>query len=145
MGRCCNSIVVDAPISEVWRTIRDFHDMAWATGVVSSITNPGTVPGDQAGARRILNGVFEETLLSLHDPTRSFSYRVDDGPGPLARGTVREYIGRVQLLPVTENATTFVIWESTFESPDDRAICEMCNPIYQGLLVAMRDHFAKAE
>ena len=145
MGRCRNSIVVEAPISQVWQTIRDFHNLEWATGVVTSMANPGTIPGDQPGARRILNGVFDETLLSLDDTDHVFSYRVDDGPGPLARGSVRNYVGRVQLLPVTENATTFVIWDSTFESPDDRAISEMCNPIYQALLVAMRDHFARDE
>lgn len=144
MGRCRNSIVVEAPISEVWQAIRDFHDLEWASGVVTSMTNPGSLPGDRPGARRILNNVFDETLLSLDDANRTFSYRVDDGPGPLARGTVRDYIGRVQLLPVTENATTFVIWESTFESPNDRAISEMCNPIYQALLVSLRDHFARA-
>jgi hypothetical protein len=142
MGKCYNSIIIDAPCEKVWQTIRDFHDLGWAAGVVTDIKVKGDLKGDEIGAKRIINDVFHETLLTLDQENRTFSYSIDDGPAPLAEGTVTNYVGSVAVSPVTENDTTFVEWQSTYESANDSEIADFCNPIYVALLAAMKEHFA---
>ena len=70
-------------------------------------------------------------------------YSIDDGPGPVARSAVKNYIGAARVLPITENNSTFVEWQSTYDSPDDAAVGELCNPIYQALLKALKKHFSE--
>jgi hypothetical protein len=142
MGKCYNSIIIDAPCEKVWQTIRDFHDLGWATGVVTDVKVKGDLKGDEIGAKRIINDVFHETLLTLDQESRTFSYSIDDGPAPLARGTFTNYVGSVAVLPVTEDDTAFVEWQSTYESANDSEIADFCNPIYVALLAAMKEHFA---
>ncbi len=142
MGKCYNSVVVDAPCDAVWHTLRNFHDLSWATGVITRVDIVGDLKSDQVGAKRILNGLFHETLLSLNDQDRSFTYRIDDGPGPVAKDAVSNYIGTAKVSPITENNTTFVEWQSTYDSPDDASVEALCNPIYQALLQALKAHFS---
>lgn len=142
MGHCYNTTVVNASVEEVWAKIRNFHDMSWASGVIDSVEDEGAKPGSHPGAKRLLNGVFHETLLVLDDKDHILSYRIDDGPGPLAQDAVTKYIGRVHLLPVTDEDTTFVEWESDFECKDEQAVEEFCNPIYQALLSSLRDNLS---
>ncbi len=142
MGKCYNSVVIDAPCEKVWQTICNFHDLGWAAGVVTSVKVEGDLKGSQIGAKRILNDAFHETLLTLDEEGRTFSYSIDDGPDPLAKGTFVDYVGSVAVSPVTENDTTFVEWQSTYESANDIAIADFCNPIYVALLAAMKEHFA---
>ena len=142
MGKCYNSVVVDASCEKVWETICDFHDLGWAAGVITDVKAVGDLKGNEVGAKRILNDAFHETLLTLDESGHTFSYSIDDGPEPLAKGTFANYVGSVRLLPVTENNTTFVEWQSTYESADDSAIADFCNPIYAALLGALKQHFA---
>ncbi|GJM10429.1 MAG: hypothetical protein DHS20C11_27050 [Lysobacteraceae bacterium] len=141
MGACYNSTVVDASLEDVWEVIRDFHDLEWAEGVVKDIEVVGEASGDQVGAQRILNGVFHETLLGMSEIDMSIQYSIDDGPGPLAEDDVDNYIGSIQLSPVTDTDCTFVEWSCNYESADDEAVGEFCNPIYQALLGALKKHF----
>ena len=143
MGKCYNSVLVNAPCETVWEALRKFHDLSWAEGVITSVDVVGDLKADQIGAKRILNGVFHETLLSLDDHDRTFMYSIDDGPGPVAKNSVENYIGAARVLPVTENNTTFVEWQSTYDSPDDAAVGELCNPIYKALLNALKKHFSR--
>lgn len=142
MGKCYNSVVINAPCNVVWKTIRNFHDMNWAKGVVTKTDVVGELEGDQIGAKRILNDLFHETLLSLDDREQTFSYSIDDGPGPVANDAVKNYVGAVRVSPITENNTTFVEWQSTYDSPNDEAVGELCNPIYQAVLQALKKHFS---
>ncbi len=142
MGRCYNSAVINAPCKAVWGTIRNFHDLTWAKGVVTKTDVVGDLKGDQIGAKRILNDAFHETLLSLDEDNHVFSYRIDDGPGPVAKDAVKIYIGTVRLLPVTENHTTFIEWQSTYKSADDCAVGELCNPLYKVLLKALQNYLS---
>jgi len=138
MGSCYNSAVVDAPIEAVWQRIRNFHHMDWAQGVIESLETVGDVPGDQVGAKRLLNGVFHETLTELDDARHTFSYTIDDGPEPISKSSVADYVGRVQLFPVTDENKTLVVWTSTYETDDPDAVAEFCNPIYTALLAALK-------
>lgn len=142
MGRCYNSAVINAPCSTVWGAIRDFHDLGWAAGVVTNTDVVGLLKGDQIGAKRILNGMFHETLLSLDDHAHTFSYRIDDGPGPVAKDAVKNDIGRVCVSPITDNNTAFVEWESSYDSADDGAVGTLCHPMYQALLHTLKKHFS---
>ncbi len=148
MGKCYNSIVVNAPADEVWQALRNFHDMSWAPNVVTGIDAVGDFRADQIGARRVLNGVFQETLLGLNDLERELVYSIDDGPGAVSREAVSNYVGRVSVKPVTAGigagngqTAAFVQWTSSYDSADDSAVGELCNPIYQALLQALQQHF----
>ena len=141
MGKCYNTIVVNAPIDEVWATVRDFHDLSWAKGVVEKTEVVGELKGNQVGAKRLLNDVFHETLRTLSDLRHLVEYSIDDGPGPVSKDQVRNYTGHVKLHEVTTDNTTFVEWTSNYDSPDSRAVGELCNPIYQALLQALKVHF----
>lgn len=142
MGKCYNSAVINAPCDKVWKTIRNFHDLTWAPGVIAKVAAVGDLKGDQIGAKRVLNDAFHETLLSLDDHERTLSYSIDDGPGPVSKNAVRNYIGRVRVSPITENNAAFIEWQSTYDSAEAAAVGEFCNPIYQALLKALKQHFS---
>jgi len=140
MGKCLNSTVVDSPIEKTWETIRSFHALEWAAPVVEQVEKVGDIGADQPGAQRVLNGVFHETLVSLDDQRRRFAYSIDDGPGPVARDAVSNYLGVVELYPVTDTGQTLVVWSSSYESDSSEAVGALCNPIYQALLAALKSH-----
>jgi hypothetical protein len=142
MGKCVNSVVVNAPVDKVWAAIRNFHDLSWATGVVEKCEVVGELGGDQIGAKRVLNDAFHETLHGLNDLDHTIQYSIDDGPGPVAKDAIRNYVGHVQLSPITTNDTTYVLWTSSYDSPNDSAVGELCNPVYQALLNALAKHLA---
>ena len=137
MGACNNNIEINSPITIVWETICDFHDMSWAPDVITSLNKVGVKSGDQVGAKRVLNDLFCETLLELNEDQFTFSYSIDDGPGPMASTEVDDYISVVKL---TESANgTLVEWNSSFESENDEQVSEFCNPIYRALLSALKE------
>ena len=86
--------------------------------------------------KRILNEAFHETLLSLDDSGRTFSYSIDDGPGPVAKENVTRYVGTVEMSTV--EGGTLVVWRSEFESGTDNEVTAFCDPIYQALLGALK-------
>ena len=142
MGKCYNSITISAPASKVWAALRNFHDMSWAEGVITSCVAVGDTPGNQVGAKRVLNDAFHETLRSIDDAERRLTYTIDDGPGPVSKEAVKNYVGEVRVAPITENDTSFVEWQSSYESADESAVGEFCNPIYFGLLTALKKSFS---
>lgn len=138
---CYNSTVVNAPIDDVWKLIADFHDLSWGEPVITKLEVIGDVPGDQVGASRVLNDLFHETLTILDADNYTFSYVITDGPEPISKETVSNYVGKVQLLPVTIDNTTFVEWTSTYESESPETVAEFCNPIYLALLAELKRGF----
>jgi hypothetical protein len=142
MGTCHNSTVVDSSIGKTWETIRNFHELDWAAPVIVQVDKVGDIDGNQPGARRVLNGVFHETLVSLDDQLLRFTYSTDDGPGPVAKESVSNYLGVVELHPVTDTGQTLVVWSSSYDSGSSEAVGELCNPIYQALLAALKSHFS---
>ena len=137
MGNCYNTLETNVPKNEVWDTICDFHDLSWAPGVVTSMKIIGNKKGNEVGAKRILNNAFHETLIKLDPDNYTFSYSIDDGPGPVAKGAVRNYVGVVKLSNCA--AGTLVEWSSSFKSANDQAVADFCNPIYQALLQALNE------
>lgn len=135
---CYNSKIVDAPVDKVWETIRDFHQLGWAKPVIETLEVVGDLKGDQLGAGRKLNGVFNETLRALDDRAKVIKYSIDQGPGPLEK--TKGYVGEVRLLPVTDSGKTFVEWTSSWEHSEG-GVKEFCDPIYVSLLGALGAHF----
>lgn len=121
---------VNASIGKVWEVMKDFHKVSWGDKVITKIDIVGEVPGTEVGAKRILNGAFHETLLSVDSQNFSFSYSNDDGPGPVSKDSVSNYVGKVSLYPITDSGKTFVEWISTYESDSDSTVGDFCNPIY---------------
>ncbi len=142
MGHCYNSCVVNASVDDVWAALRNFHNTDWAAGVLESNEPTGGAAADQIGAKRVLNGVFHETLIGLDDQYRTLQYTIDDGPGPLEAANIVRYVGSIRVLPVTIGERTFVEWQSNYQTASDADTHEFCMPIYQALLGALQAHFA---
>ena len=137
MGQTYQSIVINAPAEKVWGAIRNFHDMGWAPNVITGVGVVGDKKGNDVGAKRVLNGAFHETLLEVKDDDRTFVYSIDDGPSPVSKAEVSNYIGHVAVRPVTEGGGTFVEWSSRWER-NDKATFEFCHGIYVALLADMK-------
>ena len=135
MGSTFQEVEIRAPIDAVWKAIRDFHDLSWAPNVVTSVDIVGKKPGDKKGAGRVLNGVFHETLRTLDDMGKTFTYSIDDGPSPVSRDEVSNYVGRVLLEHMATG--TRVEWSSTWKD-NDEAAREFCHGIYVALLNDMK-------
>jgi len=137
MGKTHQTIEISAPVDQVWGTIRDFHDLSWAPNVVNNVESIGEKPGDEVGAIRVLNGVFHETLQSLDDEERTFSYSIDDGPAPVSKDDVKNYVGRVNVRQAAQGDSTVVEWSSAWQD-NDEAAAEFCHGIYVALLQDMK-------
>ena len=137
MGQTYQSVVINAPVDKVWAAVRNFHDMGWAPNVITRVDIVGSQNGDEVGAERVLNGAFRETLRELNDDDRSFTYSIDDGPSPVSKADVNNYLGRVSVRPVAEGDGTFVESSSTWKLNDESA-AEFCHSIYVALLTDMK-------
>lgn len=140
MGKTYQSITVNAPVAEVWAVVRNFHDLSWAGGIIETCKAVGDVPGTSVGARRLLNGVFHETLRAIDERERTLSYTIDDGPSPVSKNEVKDYVGTLTVYPITEEKRTFIEWKSKWQGNDEKAAA-FCGPIYVDLLGALKRHF----
>jgi len=137
MSNLTNTIEIQAQVSKVWETIRDFHDMSWAPGVITEVKKVGEKNGSEIGAQRILNDTFHETLIKLDSDGHTFSYTIDDGPDPVSSTSVQNYVGTVKLTPTGDKS--LVEWSASFDSARDNEVEDFCNPIYQALLSALKE------
>jgi len=138
---CYNSTVVNATADKVWEKLNDFHDLSWSKNVVENVEQVGEKSGDEPGAKRILNGAFHETLISIDNDSHSLSYSIDDGPGAVSKDNVNGYIGTVTVYPVTDTRSAFVEWKSEWDTEKEEGVAELCNPIYHALLQDLKAHF----
>jgi carbon monoxide dehydrogenase subunit G len=137
MGTTHQTIDIEAPADQVWQTIRNFQDLSWAPNVITNVESVGDKPGDEVGAIRVLNGVFRETLQSLDDEDKIFTYSIDDGPSPVSKEEVKNYVGRVTVRQAEQGEGTVVEWSSAWED-NDEAAAEFCHGIYVALLQDMK-------
>lgn len=135
MGSTFQEIEIKAPIDAVWKAIQNFHDLSWAPNVVTGVDIVGNKPGDKPGAGRVLNGVFHETLRTHDNMGKSFTYSIDDGPSPVSKDEVSNYVGRVLLEHMATG--TRVEWSSTWKD-NDEPVKEFCHAIYVALLNDMK-------
>jgi len=127
------SKVVNASIKEVWEKFNNFHKLPWAANVLSSVEKVGDIEANELGAKRVLNGAFHETLTRLDPGNYRVEYSIDDGPSPVSKEEVSNYIGVIQLSPAGGAGGTEVVWSSSWESNSDDAV-EFCHGIYVALL-----------
>jgi len=136
---CYHSCTVNATAGDVWATLRDFHELGWARDVLETCEPIGDAGPHEVGAQRLLNGTFKERLLELDDEQKTLRYSIDDAPGtPVASAT--DYVGRVQVRPITSDGKAFVEWSSSW-SGSEGGVAEFCSPIYQALLAELQEHF----
>ncbi len=134
------SIVVDAPIADVWSRFSDFHDFSWAPNVMTQVDKVGSIDGGSPGAKRILNNAFHETLIEINNDEYSLKYSIDDGPSPVSKEEVDNYVGVVRLSPAEDGSGTLVEWSSSWDSKVDDAV-EFCHGIYVALLGELAKSF----
>jgi hypothetical protein len=135
MGDCNNKIEINSPITEVWKTISNFHDMSWAGNVIINVSKVGDKEGTEIGARRVLNGIIYETLNNFDPNEFTFSYSIDQGSGPIS-SFVSNYNVVVNLTSL--EGGTLVEWRSSFESENDNDTTGFLNPIYSSMLKALK-------
>jgi carbon monoxide dehydrogenase subunit G len=133
MGTTHQTIEINASPDTVWQTIRNFHDLSWAPNVVAKVDKVGDKAGDEIGAGRVLNGMFHETLISLDDDRKDLSYSIDDGPSPVSKVDVKNYVGKVTVQPAAEGDGSHVEWSSSWQD-NDEAAADFCHGIYVALL-----------
>ena len=133
MGTTHQSIIVNAPADKVWSTIKNFHDFSWAPNVIISCKPVGDVSGDTAGAKRVLNDAFKETLIGVDDANRTMTYSIDDGPPPVSKDDVQNYVGNIRLTAATIDNATLVEWSSSWEGKEN-GCADFCQNIYVALL-----------
>lgn len=127
------SIEINAPIADVWSKFTDFHDLSWAPNVIANVEKVGSIDGGTPGAKRILNDAFHETLIEVDADEYLVKYSIDDGPSPVSKDEVENYIGIIKLSPGKDGSGTLVQWTSSWESKADDAV-EFCQGIYAALL-----------
>ena len=147
MIRVRRSTIIDAPVEEVWRIIRDFNGHErWHPAVAESRIEEGRA-SDEAGCVRrfrLQDGAeLREQLLSLSDRDRRLSYCILDAPLPLI-----DYVATMALKPVTDGDRTYWEWSSSFAAPEDRAdelAALVGEGIYETGFAAIRALFGQAE
>lgn len=116
MVRIRESAVIDAPVDEVWRILRDFNrHQEWHPAIAESHIENGIAP-DVVGAIRAFKlvdgGSLREQLIRLDDRNHELAYCLLEAPLPLFG-----YVATIRLKPVTDTGRTFWLWESEFNPP----------------------------
>lgn len=144
MARAHASSVINAPIEQVWKRIRDFNAMAdWHPGVARSEIE-GSKPSDQVGCVRVLTlqdgGTIREQLLEISDLGHHYSYSILEGPLPVAN-----YRATLRLRRISDGNRTFVDWSASFDPdpPEKQKEAEdfVSNGVFQGGFNALKKHF----
>lgn len=139
---CFNSIVINAPADKVWEALKSFHNLSWSKNVITKLDIIGDKKDGEVGAKRILNDAFHETLLSVNESAKKFTYSIDDGPGPVSKENVDGYIGTVEVREVSADNTSYVSWKSEWANAKEGGVADFCNPIYHALLQDLKGHFS---
>ncbi len=132
--------IIPAPVSEVWKQFSDFHAFPFSKSVITKIEKVGDKPGTEIGAKRILNDAFHETLVEYKPDEYKLSYSIDDGPSPVSKQEVANYIGVIQLSKDPEGNGTLVEWSSSWNANTEDAV-EFCHGIYVALLKELKSIF----
>jgi NADPH:quinone reductase-like Zn-dependent oxidoreductase/uncharacterized protein YndB with AHSA1/START domain len=141
------STIIDAPVDDVWRILRDFNGHErWHPAVAESRIEEGR-SGDEPGCVRRFRlqdgGELREQLLRLSDRDRLITYCIIDAPIPLI-----DYVATMVLKPVTDGNRTFWEWSSSFSVPagrEDELGALVGDGIYETGFAAIRGMFGQTE
>lgn len=119
MAKVFVSSSIDAPIAEVWESIRRFDAVAEVLPFVVSSPIEGNSGPTEVGAVRVVtqtNGaVFREVLVAHSDADCFYSYTFVGSPIP-----VRDHLTTLRLRRITDGDRTLGEWASRFEIAPDR-------------------------
>ncbi|MEQ1952224.1 zinc-binding dehydrogenase [Mesorhizobium yinganensis] len=119
MVKVRQSTIIDAPVDDVWRVLRDFNGHeSWHPAIASSVIEGGEPVDAVSSVRRFRlkdGGELREQLLSLSDCDRRLTYCLLEAPLPLMG-----YVASIALKPVTDGDGTFWEWSSVFYPPAER-------------------------
>ena len=135
------SLVIAAPIDQVWSVVHQFYGLpAWHPVIASSSLETGE--GGHVGVVRRLvigdGGVITERLLSLDDARHRLTYTIIESPF-----AVRRYVSTMRLAPVTETEGTFIEWFAEFDSEaadEDGLMTLFGDGVFGAGLSALREH-----
>jgi len=126
------SLVIEAPVAQVWDQIKDFHDFSWAPGIVTSCVDVGDSPGNTVGAKRLVNDAILDRLLAYDTDAHGYKYAIEEGPSPISPNEVSNFVGHLRLSAAGDNQT-LAEYSGSWEAGDDAAV-ELMDGIYSGLL-----------
>ncbi|MFC5182556.1 SRPBCC family protein [Actinomadura harenae] len=109
------SVVIDAPVDDVWTWVRAFGGIAeWHPALDSCVLQEGD-DHTVGSVRRLTSGdaVFVERLTALDDAARTQTYEFLESPFP-----VRDYRATIRVAPVTSSGATFVEWWADYEADE---------------------------
>ena len=112
------SVIIDAPIAQVWQAIRRFDGVdQWNPGVKNAQMETGSAT--EVGSIRKLDivdgSVFRETLLAHSDLEYSYTYDIIESPLPCSN-----YVACHRLIEITEGNKTLGIWSGEFDCDPDQ-------------------------
>ena len=117
------SVVIDAPLDEVWAAVRNFDGVVnWNSGVTAATMESGLPT--QVGAVRKLDiadgSVFRETLLAHSDLEHYYSYDIIESPLPC-----KNYVSCHRFIAITDGDRTLGVWQGEFDCAEaDRSELE---------------------
>jgi len=82
-------------------------------------------------------------LLECSAASHRIRYSIDEGPSPVSSKEIKNYVGTLQLRPVTLGNATFVEWHSTWEAQSEEAR-DFCHQIYVALLRALAQRLERS-
>lgn len=107
------SVVIEAPIKQVWAAVRDFDGVVnWNPGVTAARMESGN-PTTVGSIRHldIVDGtVFRETLLAHSDIDHLYAYDIVEGPLPCTN-----YRSIHRFIEITDGDMTLGIWSGEFD------------------------------
>lgn len=116
MERIFISRVIHADAEAVWAVLRDFNGMPEWHPAIADSTIEDDRAADAVGCVRSFHladgGHIREQLTELSDADRRMRYIILESPMP-----VTGYDANIEVLPITEDGTSLVVWKAEFEVP----------------------------
>ena len=145
MAKVTVSSVIDAPVEDVWKVIRDFNALpSWHPRMVESHIEDG-LAADKIGCVRnfklVSGATLREKLTDFSDADYRVSYSILETPQPLTN-----HKATLQLRRVTDGNRTFAEWSASFDAAPEEAdkLAEgMGANVFQGGFNALKERFAK--
>ena len=146
MPRSYASTVIAADPGTVWAFLRDFNATPeYVEAIVASEILDGK-PADQVGCERKLTladgNLVLETLVTLSDLDRTFTYHLTEGPFPFTK-----YYSTIKISPVTADGGSFVEWSAVYDcaAADEKANdALLAGSLFSGGLASLRARFGGA-
>ena len=146
MPRSYANTVVAADPDTVWAFLRDFDATPEYVEAIEASEIVGGKPADKVGCERLLTltdgNPVRETLVTLCDLNRTYTYHLTEGPFPFTK-----YYSTIRVTPVTADGASFVEWWAVYdcESADEKAMDDLlAGSLFGGGLAALRARFAGA-